>query len=82
MAFVRGSPCRKANRLTVYENQGFIAKNSTAETLLSGSSIVNGLIDMKELGRSISPTVLISASAEIAQKMLFGELLTCQECII
>ena len=35
MAFVPGSPCRKANRLAVYENH--------AETLLLGGSIVNGL---------------------------------------
>ena len=41
MAFVPGSPCRKADWLTAYENQGFIAENPTAETLLLGGSIVN-----------------------------------------
>ena len=37
------SRCRKGNWLTDYENQCFIARNSTAETLLLGDSIVKGL---------------------------------------
>ena len=40
------TPCsrrRKANWLTIYENQYFIARNSTAETLLLGDSIKKDL---------------------------------------
>ena len=43
MALTPCSRCRKGNWLTVYENQCFIARNSTAETLLLGDSIVKGL---------------------------------------
>ena len=43
MALTSCSHCRKGNWLTVYENQCFIARNSTAETLLLGDSIVKGL---------------------------------------
>ena len=42
MALTPFSPCRKGNWLTV-ENHCFIARNSTAETLLLRDSIVNGL---------------------------------------
>ena len=79
------TPCicyRKVNWLTIYKNQCFIAKNFTAETLLLGDSKIKGLIDLKELGTSISLTVLISASAEVALKMFCGELSTCQKCLI
>ena len=40
MALTPCSCCRKGNWLTVCENQCFIARNSTAETLLLGDSIV------------------------------------------
>ena len=73
MALTPCSRCKKGNWLTVYENQCFIARNSTAETLLLGDSTVKGLNRYK---------VLISASAEIAQEMFFGELFTCQKCLI
>ena len=43
MALTPCSRCRKGNWLTVYENQCFIARNSTAETLLLGDSIIKGL---------------------------------------
>ena len=43
MALTPCSRCRKCNWLTVYENQCFIARNSTAETLLLGDSILKGL---------------------------------------
>ena len=43
MALTPCSRCRKANSLTVCENQCFIARNSTAETLLLGNSIIKGL---------------------------------------
>ena len=43
MALTPCSRCRKGNWLTVYENQCFIARNSTAEALLLGDSIVKGL---------------------------------------
>ena len=42
MALTPFSPCRKGNWLTV-ENHCFIARNSTAETLLLRDSIVKGL---------------------------------------
>ena len=43
MALTPCSRCRKGNWLTVYENHCFIARNSTAETLLLGDSTVKGL---------------------------------------
>ena len=43
MALTPCSRCRKGNWLTVYENQCFIARNSTAEILLLGDSIVKDL---------------------------------------
>ena len=82
MALTPCSRCRKGNWLTVYENQCFIARNSTAETLLLEESILKAEIDIKKLGTSISPTVLVSASAEVVQKMFFRELFPCQKCLI
>ena len=82
MALTSCSHCRKGNWLTVYENQCFIARNSTAETLLLGDSIIKGLNRYKGTCTSISLTVLISVSAEIVQKMFFGELFTSQKCTI
>ena len=43
MALTPCSRCRKGNWLTVYENQCFLARNSTAETLLLGDPILKGL---------------------------------------
>ena len=43
MALTPCSCCRKVNRLTIYKNQCFIARNSTTETLLLGDSIIKGL---------------------------------------
>ena len=43
MALTPYNPYRKGNWLTVYENQCFIARNSTAKTHLLGDSIVKGL---------------------------------------
>ena len=38
MALTPFSCCKKVNWLTIYENQYFIARNSTAESLLIGDS--------------------------------------------
>ena len=43
MALISCSRCRKANWLTIYENQCFIARNCSAETLLLGDSLIKGL---------------------------------------
>ena len=82
MALIPSSCCWKANSLTVYENQCFIARNSMAETLLLGDSIIKGLTRYKGTWYKFSLTVLISGSAEIAQKIFFWELSTCQICLI
>ena len=43
MALTPCRRCRKVTWLTIYKNQYFIARNSTAETLLLGDSLIKGL---------------------------------------
>ena len=48
MALTPCSPWRKANWLTIYENQCFVARSSTTETPLFGDSIIKSLNRYKE----------------------------------
>ena len=69
MALTACSCCRKANYLTIFENQCFKARTSTAEILLLRDSIIKGQNRHKGTWYKYFPNFLISAPAEIAQKM-------------
>ena len=76
------SHSRDANWFKIYKSQYLMSRNSAAETLLLGDSITKDLMQMKKFGTSIFLATSISTSGEIALKMLFGELSTCQKCLI